>query len=283
MVEELTLILLSYNRRHLIPSVLSSILNNNFPFQLIVIDNNSTDGAKQYLADRKDEMDILMLNNKNIGCVAFNDAIRAAKGKYVSIHADDHVLPPNWVEKMFNVTTTVEAKKKTGYVSSILHYLIPPKDAIEQLKKNVYTVDQLMAYPGAILNKWETSSESKSVRAVYNYGSVIYHEADAVGSGGTVIPMRTFKEIGLYRTYGIRGLYDGEFRWRCKFYNLSVGYTPNTFFLHVKENFINPERVKAAFASLHPTPEQQVQLTKDWNENIECAKLGIPPYTVPKL
>ena len=108
-------------------------------------------------------------------------------------------------------------------------------------------------------------------------------DARAVGNGGAMIPRSTFQKLGLFRTYGLRGLYDGEFRSRCKQYDLRVGYVTNTAFVHVKENFLFPDRVAAAYASIKPTATQQAQLTLDVRENRIWASKGVPPPSVPKL
>ena len=281
---DLTLILLTWNRRYLIHSVLYNILTNKFPFKLIVVDNNSTDGTREYLLEHKDEIDKLILNEKNIGCVAFNDAIRLAEGNYVSLQADDHILAPNWVATMHKVIRTVSRRiKNIGYVSSILHYAIAKKGSMKYLRNHRIPYAHWFGNAYITIHGWKGTEEKETCLHTQKFGKVRYMDARAVGNGGAIIPLKTFKRIGLYRTYGLRGLYDGEFRTRCRQYGLRVGYTPDTAFVHVKEMFLNPKRYKAGYKSVKPTLKQKARLRRDWLENRDSAKKSVPPPSVPKL
>lgn len=277
---DLTVVILTWNRRYMINHVLHNLFRNDFPFKTVIIDNASTDGTKEYLVEHKDEIDRLILNERNVGCVAYNDGIRLCDGNYVSLQGDDHVLEPHWIDRMYHAVKTIENNVGNfGYVSSILHYALP-----RQWYEQPMTYDRWVKHPDIRVDPWEGTVESKSINKTHRYdGNVTYQEALLVGNSGTIFPMRTFKRLGLFRTYGLRGLYDGEFRHRCRIYGLSVGYTPDAAFLHVKENFVNPERVTNAFASVKPTPQQMEKLLKDFEEDKEAAQKRIPPPSAPKL
>jgi len=283
-IVKLSVILLTWNRHYLIHSVLYNIWRNKFPFELIVIDNASTDGTREYLLEHKDRIDKLILKKKNVGCVAFNEGIRAAEGDYISIQADDHILAPDWMKTMYTVIRTVKRKIPTiAYISSILHYAIPLKGSMEYLKTHTIPYKHWFNNVNVRMDGWKTTIERKSHYTIYHFGKITYMDARAVGNGGSIIPRSTFKKLGLFRTYGLRGLYDGEFRSRCNAYKLRVGYSPNTAFVHVKENFLRPKRVKQAYASVKPTKLQKIQLARDFAEDRASARAGIPPPSVPKL
>ncbi len=288
---DLTLAFLTWNRRYLIQSVLSNIWSNKFPFKLIIIDNNSTDGTREYLLKHKNRIDELILNDKNEGCKALNTAIRHAEGKYITIQADDHILHPKWVKTMYLAIKTIQKKvKNIAYVSSALHYAIPRKGSLKYLKNHKIPYKQWFNNSYVRIDPWKKTHERKTHYTIHHFltgkknpKKITYMDARAVGNGGSIIPISTFKKLGLYRTFGLRGLYDGEFRSRCKQYGLRVGYTTNTAFVHVKENFLFPKRVKQAYASIKPTPKQKIMLQKAVRENRASAKKGIPPPSVPKL
>lgn len=286
-MRDLTIVFVSFNRRFVINHALYSLRRNDLPFKLVVIDNGSTDGSRKYLLEHKDEIDELILNEENLGCsIAYNEGIRRCEGNYVSLQGDDHVLAPHWIDQMYHIVKTLEQHvedfKHTGdlgYVSSILHYILP-----KQWYEKPMTYEEWMNHPGIRKDLWEGTLEARSVGKTYRYGDVVYQETGLVGNAGTVFPIRTFEQLGLFRThYGLRGLYDGEFRQRCAIYNRSVGYTPNVAFLHLKEHFLRPEMVEYAHACLRPTPQLMKQLGIDFEEDKKAAKLGIPPPSVPKL
>lgn len=282
---DVTFLLLCWNRRHFIHSVLHNILRNKFPFKLIVIDNASTDGTREYLLEHKDEIDELILNKRNIGVVAaINENIGLFEGSYITLNADDHIVPPKWVETMYEASNVIRREiSNIGYISSAIHYAIPKKDSLKYLLDHKLPYEHWFNNPWIRIDHWEGTQERKTCLRIIEFGKIIYTDAHAVGGGGTFMPRSTFKKLGLFRTYGLRGLFDGEFRTRCKQYGLRVGYTPNTAFVHVKETFLDPERYEAGYSSIKPTPSQKVKLKRDWIENKESAKKGVPPPSVPKL
>jgi len=281
---DVTLILLTWNRRYLIHSLLHNIWRNKFPFKLIVIDNASTDGTREFLLEHEDEIDKLILNKRNIGVIAINEAIKLSEGSYITIHADDHILPQNWIETMYVASNVIRHNiTNIGYISSALHYAIPKKGSMDYLKNHKIPYEQWFNNSWITIHAWKGTLERKTHFTIYHFGKVTYMDAHAVGGGGTFMPRSTFKKLGLFRTYGLRGLFDGEFRTRCKQYSLRVGYCTDTAFLHVKEMFLNPKRYKDGYRSIIPTPQQKIKLEADWRENQDSTNKGIPPPSVQKL
>lgn len=281
---DVTFLLLTWNRRHFIHSVLHNILQNKFPFKFIVIDNGSTDGTREYLLEHKDKIDELILNKQNVGIKTINEGIKLSEGSYITLNADDHIFPPEWVETMYKASEDVRCNiSNFGYVSSAIHYAIPAKGSMQYLLAHTLPYKHWFNNPLIRIDRWEGTLERKTCLRPIKIGKTIYHDAHAVGGGGTFIPRSTFKKLGLFRSYGLRGLFDGEFRGRCKQYGLRVGYITNTAFLHAKEAFLNPERYEEGYKSIKPTLEQKAQLERDWEENRDSAKKRIPPPSVPKL
>ena len=279
--DAVSIVFVSWNRRYIINHVLQSILRNNFPFELIIIDNGSSDGTKEYLLEHEDEIDKLILNNENKGVPSeLNRAIQLSTCPYISIQADDHVLHPNWLETMYRSIQIIEKSiPNLGYLSSILHYAIPNK-----LYKTPMTYEQWMDAQVKI-DRWNGTPESRSCKPPVKYSQdVSFLPAGSVGNGGTIYNRALFKKVGLFRTtYGLRGVYDGEFKLRChSAYRLEVGYVPETAFIHVKEIVTDPERYKDGVKSIHEQWKLN-QCVLDQRENVEAAKRGVPPPTAPRL
>lgn len=69
-------------------------------FELIIVDNNSTDGTQEYLRELEAKYNNvkLKLNTKNKGFAAgMNDGIRISNGKYVVLMNNDVLVSPNWL------------------------------------------------------------------------------------------------------------------------------------------------------------------------------------------
>lgn len=94
----LTVIIPNYNHAKFLPQCLDSILTQSFAdFELIVIDDGSTDGSVELLADyaRRDSRVKFHRNPRNLGPLPTLDrALTLARGEYVlGGAADDYLLP----------------------------------------------------------------------------------------------------------------------------------------------------------------------------------------------
>jgi GT2 family glycosyltransferase len=82
----------------------SIIRNTDYPnYEVIVVDNNSTDGSPAYLrfmASKYPQISII-LNPKNNGFArANNQGIERATGEYIILLNNDTVVPPGWLSRL---------------------------------------------------------------------------------------------------------------------------------------------------------------------------------------
>ncbi len=91
-----SIVIPSYNRAKHISKAIESILNQTFSdFELIIIDDASTDNTFEIISSFKDHRIIYLKNNENIErCASRNKGINIAKGDYICfLDADDYHLP----------------------------------------------------------------------------------------------------------------------------------------------------------------------------------------------
>lgn len=97
---QLTIIIVNYNVKHFLAQCLKSVIaaSQNIAAEIIVVDNNSTDGSVEML---KSYNQITLIENKiNTGfAVANNQAFKIAKGKYVLLLNPDTVVAEDTFEK----------------------------------------------------------------------------------------------------------------------------------------------------------------------------------------
>lgn len=106
----LSICILSYNKIEYTKSCLTSLMQTRFPgaTEIIVVDNNSVDGTREWLMDfqdkcSSDEICIVVVNNKkNYGATGGRtQACRIARGEYIiTLDNDITVIDNDWVEKM---------------------------------------------------------------------------------------------------------------------------------------------------------------------------------------
>lgn len=96
-----SIILTTYNRSAFLKEAIESVLNQTFKnFELIIVDDNSTDDTPNVVLSYKDERIIYIRRNINSGyqCVPKNDGIKVAKGKYIAYLDDDNKYTEDHIE-----------------------------------------------------------------------------------------------------------------------------------------------------------------------------------------
>ena len=92
----ISIILPAYNAEKYIALTISSLLNQTFTsFELLVVDDGSTDNTVTIIKQFTDSRIILMENGQNLGLIkTLNKAALLSKGKYIArMDADDIALP----------------------------------------------------------------------------------------------------------------------------------------------------------------------------------------------
>jgi glycosyltransferase involved in cell wall biosynthesis len=91
-----SVIVSTFNGEKYLPEALNSILNQTFDdFELIIVNDGSTDSTSKILGDLKDERLVLIENTVNLGIAASqNKAIAVARGEYVALQDHDDVSLP---------------------------------------------------------------------------------------------------------------------------------------------------------------------------------------------
>lgn len=96
-----SVVMATYNRKELLRDQLTSLLFEQTLdedlYEVIVVDDGSTDGTREFLA-RLQHPNLIKIWSKNSGpAVARNKGIKEAKGEYVAFTDDDCVVEADWV------------------------------------------------------------------------------------------------------------------------------------------------------------------------------------------
>jgi GT2 family glycosyltransferase len=91
----------NWNGRHLLAACLDSLKAQTLiGFELIVVDNGSTDGSAEWLASERPEVRVIRLP-ENLGFSGgCNVGIRAARGELVALLNNDTEVDPRWLEAL---------------------------------------------------------------------------------------------------------------------------------------------------------------------------------------
>ncbi len=117
--ELISFFIITYNRKEFLEKCINTLLPTlkNINYELIIWDNNSTDGTQAFLKSLENTNKIrIVLNNENIGTNAKGKAAAMCKGEFI-FGIDDDVLsfPEMWIEKMISAYKSVP---RLGYLST---------------------------------------------------------------------------------------------------------------------------------------------------------------------
>lgn len=117
---DLSILIVNYNGGELVDTCLASIYENppSGEFEVVFIDNASTDGSFERVKEKFPQM-VCQANDGNVGlALAFNDALRLAKGRFLmSLDNDTRILPG----ALDTLVQTMEADSSIGIAGSMLH------------------------------------------------------------------------------------------------------------------------------------------------------------------
>lgn len=104
----ISVIIPTYNRAHLIEKTLKSTLNQSYQsFEIIIIDDGSTDNTREVLGRINDERIRCFYHEENKGTAAArNTGIKNARGEYIAFLDDDVEWLPEKLEKQIEIFKT---------------------------------------------------------------------------------------------------------------------------------------------------------------------------------
>lgn len=106
---KVSVVLATYNRRHLLKKTIDSVLNQTFKdFEFIIVDDGSTDNTEEFIKSYDDSR-IKLITTPNQGrSKARNLALNLSKGKYIAFIDSDDLFMPLKLEKQVHFLDAFE-------------------------------------------------------------------------------------------------------------------------------------------------------------------------------
>lgn len=143
---EVSVVLCTYNRADLLPGALISILDQStdIPFELIVVDNNSTDKTAELIhafAARDPRVRYCFEPKQGLSH-ARNAGVAIARAEIIAFTDDDVRANPDWIERIVNI---FQSQPEVGYAGG---KVLPmwPKDPPSWLTKDHWSPLALVDY-----------------------------------------------------------------------------------------------------------------------------------------
>jgi GT2 family glycosyltransferase len=199
MVPLVSIIIITYNRGHLLQDVIRNILQGSFgDFEIIVIDDGSTDGTNNLLGNLINDKKFRYFYQEHSGVsMARNHGIKLSRGRYIAFIDSDIICTKDWLSKLVDVAS----ENKTIGILAAARYnkeYYPYRELIETRK-----------HPG------ETIAE-----------------VSKIGIGASLVKKEVFRKIGGFDENIIFGSEDTELCWRAILAGYKVVYVYDSIVYH---------------------------------------------------
>jgi len=108
-----SILISNYDGKDLLKTLLSSIKKSDFKdYEIIIVDNDSSDGSKELIRNYKNVK--LVENKKNLGYSGINSGLKHVKGKYILFLNNDMEIDKNCISELVK---TIESDKNVAMVA----------------------------------------------------------------------------------------------------------------------------------------------------------------------
>jgi len=212
-------LILSYNGKHLLEDSISSYLANDYPnFEIVVIDNGSTDGTKEWVAKNYPDVFVLRTEN-NLGYSGgFNFGLDYAFNKknadYVLITNNDVKADSKVISELVKVA---ETDPMIGFVTGKVYYYDMP----DTLQTVGYNTDPIM---------WVKGHKGQKQKDVGQFDTI--EELELSDDIFMLVTNNLYNAVGGYNT---EFKFQGEqmdWQIRAKKIGFKIFYTPSAKIWH---------------------------------------------------
>lgn len=185
------------------------------PYEVVIVDNCSTDGTKEYLASLEGDVRVLT-NDSNLGfAVACNQGAKAAEGDYLVFLNNDTVPLAGWLE---NLVKVVSERADTAIVGSKLLY---PDNTIQHAGV-IFDVKDSKFFLSHIYRRFD-----KDHPAVNHI-----REFNAVTAACMLVKKEVFLDLGMFDEGYTNGYEDVDFCLKARERGHKIIYNPESVLYH---------------------------------------------------
>jgi GT2 family glycosyltransferase len=216
-----SVIIVTYNHQTYLDACLRSVLRQEYPHEVIVVDNCSADGSARYVKEHYPDVTVIS-NKENGGYGAGNNiGVRHANGTYVVILNPDVYVEKNWLSN-----------------------LIRP---IQQEGRNI-TTSKILLYDGSEVNTFGTINHFTGLTFTRELGSDPAHITElerASGVSGACFAIRKedYELLGGFDENFFVYNEDSDFSWRANLMNFRILSIPDSVVYHDYTLSVSPEKI----------------------------------------
>ncbi len=211
--EKVTVAVITYNRERILEECLSAIKSLNYPdYEVMVVDNRSTDGSVNLVREKFPEVKVLEMGENRGPNPARNAAMLKSRANYVFLIDDDTILTSHCLSILMNARDVIPDIAVCH--PRIVYY--DDRSRIQQEGAEVHYIGAAIIRNGDMLIK-NASMESISTGAA---------------SGALLIDRKRALRIGLFDEDYFFGWTDGQFTFRLTASGLKCLSVPRAIVYH---------------------------------------------------
>ncbi len=212
---KVSIIILNWNGKPYLERCLSSVMAQPYPdFEVVLVDNGSTDGSAEFVAQRFPDVR-LFRNAANLGFAAGNNiAIRATQSPYVATLNNDAWAEPAWLAELVKA---MESDSQVGMCASKMLYAHQP----EIIDSAGLSLD---AAGIAWNRRWGERDAPDETELAEVFGAC---------AGAALYRRAMLNQVGLFDEDFFAYLEDADLAWRAQLAGWKCLYVPTAVVYHI--------------------------------------------------
>lgn len=220
----LSVIIVSWNVKEDLEKCLNSLRQNDLALEVIVVDNASTDGTVQMLAERQDVT--VIANEENRGFAAANNqGLAVARGEYLLLLNPDTIVPAGGLQKL------VDFAEKHPEAGIIGPRLLNPDGSLQYSCRRFPTIRAAM-FRHTILGRLFPHEEATRDYLMQDWDHTQAREVDWVSGAALLIRRAAYDVVGGLDEGFFWGSEDVDYAFRMHQAGWKVLYSPEPAIIH---------------------------------------------------
>lgn len=241
----LTIGIVNYNTKEDLKRCIKSILLNppNCNYQIVIVDNNSKDGSKNFIKKSKQKKIKYILNKKNIGFgAACNQIAQIQSSSYILFLNPDVEVSKNSIDKL------IKLLKKDGKIGVATGKLLYPNGSFQLSCRKFPTILRVLFGRESVLRKiFPNNTISKEyLMSEVNYDKIQF--PDSVRGAVMLFKTEIFKKIGGFDEKFFLFFEDTDICLRLRKKGYEIAYLPEAVFYHQLGGSTKKEKLKTKTA-----------------------------------
>jgi len=240
-MKDLSIIIVNYNAGNLLKECIESVKNSalNISYEIIVIDNNSSDNSIDLIRNRFENLKIIM-NKMNVGFArASNQGINGSKGRYILLLNPDTVILPDCLKKMVEF---MDAHPKAGVAGC---KVLNPNGTLQLACRRSFPAPSVSFYRLTGLSRLFPKSKTFARYNLTYQNPDVVQEVDAVSGSFMMIIRKALDEVGMLDEQFFMYGEELDLCFRMKEKGWKVYYVPDARIIHYKGKSSQQRKRKA--------------------------------------